>query len=186
MESSNKSSNKLIWTKMGAKPNYRITDVAVVIQRESAEFRAGWEILHRACSFLQKKKEKKRSKWLGGAGIREMIKRRASKRGRGGVRPLEPVTRRRPPPPSPNTLPLKLARGLEVTNIMDVAVAACVVRLVQPNWTQLQFISVKMAARNGGCFAPSNALMQCDFTPQRAPRLLFCKKVNLRFRCGQL
>lgn len=42
-----------------------------------------------------------KSKRWGGAGIREMIKRRASKRGRGGVRPSEPVTRRHPPPPPP-------------------------------------------------------------------------------------
>lgn len=53
------------------------------------------KFLWRVPSFFAKSKRR------GGAGIREMIKRRASKRGRGGVRPSEPVTRRHhPPPPS--------------------------------------------------------------------------------------
>lgn len=112
--------------------------------------------LRRVPSFFAKSKRR------GGAGIREMIKRRASKRGRGGVRPSEPVTRRPPPP-----LPLKLAPGLEVTNIMDGGGGACFLCI---GCGQIEHSSNLSAGRRR---REMEAAMQRDFTPQKAPRLLF-------------
>lgn len=106
-----------------------------------------------------------KSKRRGGAGIREMIKRRASKRGRGGVRPSEPVTRRHHHPPP---LPLKLAPGLEVTNIMDGGGGAACFLCV--GCGQIEHSSNLSAGRRR---REMEAAMQRDFTPQKAPRLLF-------------
>lgn len=134
-------------------------DVGVVFKRSSAASCAGWEILHQAYSFLQKKKSKS-----GGAepGLERWSKDELQRGGEEEFLPQSLLHADDDPPPT--TASFELAGGLEVTNIMDAAAAACFICLLRPNWTQLQFISGTMVAGNGGCCAPSNAVMQCDFT----------------------